>query len=387
MPEASSWDVISDSGNGEVILAVDFPAAGRVEATFADLADSIGARWSHYDILQTVPPTGPGDRNASGQEYIERWTREIRAAGRPVAAVLGYCAGAVYTAAIADEIGRWQQPAPQVIVFDPQVGDGPLSEEMYREMYRVLGSLLPAGKVEDAKQKAADLVVAGDGDLFDLADALTGFFRETATPAFDRLSLSEAGRTHVVGLFQDYLSWLSATTYFDPSRTWKSAWAILSTEHVANAGGNPATTTEFGRIITIDTTHAGVLRSESTAQKVFEQIIPGSSTEERVPESSATIALNDPAALKDPAALNDPAARLETVRSIWCDVLDVNDVEDDVAFFDAGGNSMLVVALVEKLSDASGRMLKTRDVLRAPSIKAQAELLAQQASGSAQNAQ
>jgi glutamate racemase len=75
------------------------------------------------------------------------------------------------------------------------------------------------------------------------------------------------------------------------------------------------------------------------------------------------------------------------VRSIWCDVLDVNDVEDDVAFFDAGGNSMLVVALVEKLSDASGRMLKTRDVLRAPSIKAQAELLAQQASGSAQNAQ
>jgi hypothetical protein len=374
MPEASSWDVISDGGNSEVILAVDFPAAGRVEATFADLAENIGSRWSHYDILQTVPPNGPGDRNASGQEYIQRWTREIRAAGRPVAAVFGYCAGAVYTAAIADEIGRWQQPAPKVIVFDPQVGDGPLSEEMYREMYRVLGSLLPAEKVSGAKQKAADLVVAGDGDLFDLADALTGFFRETATPAFDRLGLSEAGRTQVVGLFQDYLSWLSATTYFDPSRTWKSAWAILSTEHVTNAGGNPATTTEFGRIITIDTTHAGVLRSESTAQKVFEQIIPGSSAEESVPESPANI------------DLNDSAARLETVRAIWCDVLDVNEVEDDVAFFDAGGNSLLVVALVEKLSDASGHMLKTRDVLRAPSIKEQAELLAQPASGPAQNA-
>jgi Phosphopantetheine attachment site len=374
MPEASSWDVISDGGNSEVILAVDFPAAGRVEATFADLAEHIGSRWSHYDILQTVPPTGPGDRNASGQDYIQRWTREIRAAGRPVAAVLGYCAGAVYTAAIADEIGRWQQPAPPVIVFDPQVGDGPLSEEMYREMYRVLGSLLSADKVSDAKKKAADLVVAGDGDLFDLAAALTGFFRETATPAFDRLGLSEAGRTQIVGLFQDYLSWLSATTYFDPSRTWKSAWAVLSTEHVANAGGNPATTTEFGRIITIDTTHAGVLRSESTARKVVEQIIPGSSTEESLPESPANI------------DLNDSATRLETVRSIWCDVLDVSDVEDDVAFFDAGGNSLLVVALVEKLSDASGHMLKTRDVLRAPSIKEQAELLAQPASGPAQNA-
>jgi len=375
MPEASSWDVISDGGNSEVILAVDFPAAGRVEATFTDLAENIGSRWSQYQILQTVPPTGRSDRDASGQDYIQRWTREIRAGGRRVAAVFGYCAGAVYTAMIAEEVGRWQQPAPKVIVFDPQVGDGPLSEEMYREMYRVLGSLLSAEKVEDAKKKAADLVAAGDGDLFDLADALTGFFREMASPAFDRLGLSDTGRTQIVGLFQDYLSWLSATTYFDPSRTWKSATAILSTEHVANAGQNPATTTEFGRIITIDTTHAGVLRSESTAQKVFEQTIPGSSTEERVPESSVNI------------DLNDASVRLEIVRSIWCDVLDVSDIEEDVAFFDVGGNSLLVVALVEKLSDACGHMLKTRDVLRAPSIKEQAELLAQQASGPAQNAQ
>jgi len=94
-----------------------------------------------------------------------------------------------------------------------------------------------------------------------------------------------------------------------------------------------------------------------------------------VPESSVNI------------DLNDASVRLEIVRSIWCDVLDVSDIEEDVAFFDVGGNSLLVVALVEKLSDACGHMLKTRDVLRAPSIKEQAELLAQQASGPAQNAQ
>jgi hypothetical protein len=276
---------------------------------------------------------------------------------------------------IAEEIGRWQQPAPKVIVFDPQVGDGPLSEEMYREMYRVLGGLLSAQKVEIAKKKAADLVIPADRDLFDLADVLTGFFREMAAPAFDRLSLSEAGRAQIVGLFEGYLAWLSATLYFDPSRTWKSATAILSTEHVANAGQNPATTTEFGHIISIDTTHADVLRSEATAQNVFEQVSPGSSTEELVPEASANV------------DLSDASACLATVRSIWCDVLDVDDVEEDVPFFDAGGNTMLVVALVEKLSDASGHMLKTRDVLRASSVRAQAELLAQQASGSAPNAQ
>jgi hypothetical protein len=75
--------------------------------------------------------------------------------------------------------------------------------------------------------------------------------------------------------------------------------------------------------------------------------------------------------------LSDSSLRAETVRSIWCEILGVSEIEDDVAFFDAGGNSLLLVALVEKLSNACGRMLKTRDVLRAQTINGQAELLAQ----------
>jgi hypothetical protein len=75
--------------------------------------------------------------------------------------------------------------------------------------------------------------------------------------------------------------------------------------------------------------------------------------------------------------LNDSSVRVETVRSIWYEILGVSEIEDDVAFFDAGGNSLLLVALVEKLSNACGHMIKTRDVLRAQSINGQAELLAQ----------
>ena len=67
---------------------------------------------------------------------------------------------------------------------------------------------------------------------------------------------------------------------------------------------------------------------------------------------------------------------LETVRSIWRDVLGVSEIEDDVAFLDAGGNSLLLVALVEKLSDACGRTLKTMDVFRAQTVEGQAALLA-----------
>lgn len=78
----------------------------------------------------------------------------------------------------------------------------------------------------------------------------------------------------------------------------------------------------------------------------------------------------------NPAELDDPAARLGLVRSIWQEVLKTEHVEDDVSFFDAGGDSLRLVVLVERLSQASGRMLRTVDLFRAGTIAGQAELLA-----------
>jgi DNA-binding CsgD family transcriptional regulator len=74
--------------------------------------------------------------------------------------------------------------------------------------------------------------------------------------------------------------------------------------------------------------------------------------------------------------LNDPSVRLELVRSAWREILSIDEVDDDTGFFDAGGDSLLLVALVEHLSKASGRVLKTMDVFRAASIGGQAALLA-----------
>jgi hypothetical protein len=68
MPELSSWDVISDAGQGEVILAVDFPSVGRPEAGFTDLAGNIGSQWSEYSVLQTIPAGGRIERSTSGQQ-------------------------------------------------------------------------------------------------------------------------------------------------------------------------------------------------------------------------------------------------------------------------------------------------------------------------------
>ncbi|HTU08698.1 MAG TPA: hypothetical protein VMG13_24340, partial [Trebonia sp.] len=267
-----SWDVVSGSGRGEVILAVDFPAAGRPEANFTDLADNVGAHWSQYSLLQTVPPAGSVDRNSPGRHYLRSWVEEIRADGRPVAAVLGYCAGGVHAAAIAGEVGRWQRPVPQVILFDPQVDARVLADEMCVQLQRMLSSLLPADQAAEAKKKATDLAAANVGDLFDLADAVVGLFRQLAAPAFERLGLSEAGRTHVVSLFQSFMSYLAVTADLDPSSAWKSSSAVLSAEYVAIAGQDPAETGIFGRMVTVDASHADLLRSKSTVQRVLEQM-------------------------------------------------------------------------------------------------------------------
>lgn len=73
--------------------------------------------------------------------------------------------------------------------------------------------------------------------------------------------------------------------------------------------------------------------------------------------------------------LADPAVRLGLVRSIWQEVLNTEHVDEDVSFFDAGGDSLRLVILVERLSQVSGRALRTIDLFRAGTMRGQAELL------------
>jgi aryl carrier-like protein len=74
--------------------------------------------------------------------------------------------------------------------------------------------------------------------------------------------------------------------------------------------------------------------------------------------------------------LTDPTVRLELVRSIWQEVLGTEHVGDDVSFFDAGGDSLRLVILVERLNQVSGRTLATMDLFRAGTVRGQSDLLA-----------
>src|ERR1039457_5299398 len=104
MPDSGSWDVIFGAGSGQVVLAVDFPAA-RIGPGFT--------------FLQTKPPAARSGQRLSGDAYVGPWIEGISSGRRQVLAVLGARIGSVYAAAIAEGISRGQ-PMPKVILFDPQ---------------------------------------------------------------------------------------------------------------------------------------------------------------------------------------------------------------------------------------------------------------------------
>jgi hypothetical protein len=69
---------------------------------------------------------------------------------------------------------------------------------------------------------------------------------------------------------------------------------------------------------------------------------------------------------------------LGAVREAWAETLgiDTEDVPLEEGFFDAGGNSMLLVLLWEQLNELSDRSLQAMDLFEHPTVRAQVELLA-----------
>ena len=68
--------------------------------------------------------------------------------------------------------------------------------------------------------------------------------------------------------------------------------------------------------------------------------------------------------------------RLAAMRALWAEVTGRPVISDDTNFFQAGGDSLLLVALVERIRQETGVAVRTIDVLRAATVRGQAELVA-----------
>jgi aryl carrier-like protein len=68
-------------------------------------------------------------------------------------------------------------------------------------------------------------------------------------------------------------------------------------------------------------------------------------------------------------------ATLDRVRLAWGEVLDAASVPDDVNFFELGGDSLLLIVLLERLNTMTERDLEAADLFQHSTVLAQAELL------------
>ncbi|MFC5145878.1 acyl carrier protein [Streptomyces aureoversilis] len=67
---------------------------------------------------------------------------------------------------------------------------------------------------------------------------------------------------------------------------------------------------------------------------------------------------------------------LEEIRLIWAEVLDQEDVPVDENFFEAGGDSLLFIVLLERINRLTGREIEAAELFDHATVEAQAEFLA-----------
>ncbi|MEU6236337.1 hypothetical protein [Kitasatospora sp. NPDC047058] len=274
MPNENAWSVITAPTSNSLILGIDFPAAGRREAGFEDLAEKMGAAWSGHGILQTTPPPVRLADRPSGDFYTDFWMRDGEWEKYEVVAVLGYCVGGVYAGEIAERLARKQGKAPKVILFDAQVTDLQLLESEIHKMIGLAGPVFSADEAEHARKRAAEIVGTPSVGLLDAAVEIVGLYREMASIAFQRIGLAEARRDEVVLLFESYMTWLSAASQIDPSRAWGDSLSITSSDYAELERTGAATVVNaakaLGRRIELEIGHVDLLRHDSTVRALLD---------------------------------------------------------------------------------------------------------------------
>ncbi|MER7013154.1 hypothetical protein ABT324_17170 [Saccharopolyspora sp. NPDC000359] len=261
------WNVVHETNSPDVVLAADFPVTGRNEGGFPELVQQWGA---DVALWQTVPPTVMPDTDITPADYLKPWLSEVADSGRRVRAVLGYCAGSVFAAALAEEIAAWQQPAPEVVVLDPELITVVTAHLQFGRVMGNMAAVLNEDEVKQVEQDAAQLAAReGAGTRAFTADLFTRF-RPLAQQAFTRAGLEEEFGEELIELVGSFMTYLSVASQLDPRPGWARGTALSSTSpssglnrmRASGEVGEGAVAHE----LTFDVEHRDLLRTAAVAE-------------------------------------------------------------------------------------------------------------------------
>jgi hypothetical protein len=195
--ELTNWRQLSDRG-ADLVPCLDFPGA-RAAAGFPDLAAGVRIDASFLHIGQA----GAGPLAAS----VDRWVDELLATGRPVRAVLGFCAGSALATRLADAIAA-TGPPPMVVLFDAVYTTGGTLAGQFTSVLEASARHLTAAELTDARCLSEQLMAEYPDDLPRIAAALTDRYDRLMRAVADRLSVSDFLRQELTGTFTAYLDYL-----------------------------------------------------------------------------------------------------------------------------------------------------------------------------------
>lgn len=195
--ELTSWRKLSDRGH-DLVLCLDFPG-GRAAAGFAELAAGVPAGGCFLHVRQAS--AGPL------AVCVDRWVAEVTSTGRPVRAVLGYCAGAALATRVADALAA-TGPPPMVVLFDAAPTTGSSLASQFTSAVESSAGHLTADELADARGLSEQLVAAYPDDLPRIAAALTGQYDRLMRAVGARLSLPGFLLNDLIGGFTAYVNYL-----------------------------------------------------------------------------------------------------------------------------------------------------------------------------------
>jgi hypothetical protein len=240
--ELTNWRQLSDRGP-DLVPCLDFHGA-RAEAGFADLAAGVPVDACFLHIGQA----GAGPLAAC----VDRWADELLGTGRPVRAVLGFCAGTALATRVADAIAA-AGPPPMVVLFDAVPTTGGSLAGQFTTVLEASARHLTADELADACGLSEQLMETYPDDLPRIAAALADRYDRLMRAVAGRLSVNDFLRQELTGAFTAYMDYLLLASEggFDTHAT--------TPLFLTSPGFEPPV--QDARTISLDIDHADLLRA------------------------------------------------------------------------------------------------------------------------------